>query len=222
MDYILQIIRQKNIYINEKYFLWAMGSIFLLGIVGSNITKSIYRGLKREAIRINKSEVKVIKQIKMKYEQFVLINGTMVNTYRMVERYIRNYKVGKIKLGVWRILVNVCELILLLFAGGVATWLYVVNRDREKAVLLILVGGFFTLVLVMYERVMKVEETEEDLICRITDYLDNTLNTKSQRILRTECTVRDMEKRMEEERERSRKKKIMKENIISDILDSYL
>ena len=222
MEQLILILRQKNIYFNERYFLYVMGSIFLLGIVGGSITRSIYRGLTREAMKINNSNVKVMKQIKMKYEQFILINGSMMNTYRMVERYIRNYKVGKIRIAAWKNIVNASELMLLIVSGMMAGVVYIANHNIQKTILISLIGSFLALSLFMYERVIKVEEAEEDLVCHITDYLDNTLNTKAKRVVRTECTVRDMERRMEEERAIERENKKIKENIITDILDSYL
>ncbi len=222
MEYIIHILRQKNSYFNEEYFLWIVGSIFLFGIVGATLTLSIYKTLKREASRMNNSNIKVLKQIKMKYEQFILINGSMINTYRMVERYIRNYRVGKIRISEWRKIVNACELLLIMVSGMAGAILYTANRDREKAVLIVIIGGFLAYALVLYERLIKVEDKEKDLVCYITDYLDNTLNTKSKRIERTECTVKDIERRMEEERERIKEKKRMQEKLISDIMDSYL
>ncbi len=222
MEYIIHILRQNNIYFNERYFLWIMGSIFLFGIVGGIVTMSIYKSLKREASRMSKSNMTVLKQIKMKYDQFILINGSMINTYRMVERYMRNYRVGKLRMATWRKVVNVCEMLLVSVSGITGIMLYSANHDGEKVILIIIIGGFLAYALVMYERLIKIEDREKDLVCYITDYLDNTLNTKAKRIVRTECTVKDIERRMDEEKERIKEKKRKQEKIITDILDSYL
>ncbi|MCR5837222.1 MAG: hypothetical protein K6G88_12000 [Lachnospiraceae bacterium] len=222
MENVIHILRQKNIYFNERYFLWSMGSIFLFGIVSGMVTLSIYRSLREEAGQMGKSDMVVLKQIKMKYEQFIIINGSVLNTYRMVERYIRNYKAWKVRISSWRKLINACELLLIMVSGVTGTILYAANHDKEKVMMIIVVGGFLAYALFMYERLIKIEDKEKDLVCYITDYLDNTLNTKAQRTVRTECTVRDIEKRMEEEKARIRENKRKQEKVLSDILDNYL
>ena len=65
--------------INEKYFLYVMGSIFLLGIFTKWLAAFGYGRMIRKAEHMSNPKNATLRQIKMKYDSIKEINGHVAN-----------------------------------------------------------------------------------------------------------------------------------------------
>ena len=67
--------------INEKYFLYVMGSIFLLGIFTKWLAAFGYGRMIRKAEHMSNPKNATLRQIKMKYDSIKEINGHVAVSY---------------------------------------------------------------------------------------------------------------------------------------------
>lgn len=198
-----------NQFFNKRYFLCTIGSIFLLGIVAQMITNRAYIRLIKKSENMVSPKSKILKQIKMKFENSRAVNGVVANSTIMVERYINKYKILGISLGKMSRITNVCE-VLCLFIGGVSGYLaYEVKGQMLIALTYVLVGAFMAYMLDVFSRSLRIDLKEKELLCIITDFLENTLNCKERRQERTARTLLSLKKMQEngtdaDDRERKR------------------
>lgn len=186
-----------NSYINQRYFLYVIGSIFLLGIVGQWVTKAVYGRLIRKAENMVSTKNKMLKQIRMKFENCKAVNGVVANPSIMVERYIKKYKFLGITLGGLSRITNMCALICLIIGAATGFVVYQFETGRITFIPYILTGVLTAFALDLYSRSSGAKEKEGELVCIITDFLENTLNCKARRQERTAETLKMMENEQE-------------------------
>lgn len=190
-----------NPYLKKEYFLGVIGSIFLLGIVGQWITKAVYGRLIKKAENMVSPKNKMLKQIKMKFENCKTVNGVVANPTLMVERYIKKYRFLGITLGGMSRFTKICAVLCLVFGGAVALVIYEMSVEKSPALFYAMVSVFVAFALDICARSSGIEEREGELICIITDFLENTLNCKARRQERTAETLKMMEEAEAREQE---------------------
>jgi len=189
MNNIEKIIKP---YIKEEYFLLLMGSIFLLGIVGIWITKAIYVRLNAKAQNMVTSENKLLKKIKTKYENYAAVNGTVTNSAIMVEKYINQYKVLGLKFADICKVSGKCAVLALMASGIMAFYLYNVGYEKSSIINYLIVGMYVGVVLDIYQRSQQLDQLKNELLCTITDFLENTLTSRGLRQDRIKDVIADM------------------------------
>lgn len=195
-------------YLNQKYFLYIMGSIFLLGIVGQWITKAIYDRLIKKAADMVSPKNKMLRQIKMKFENHKAVNGVVANPTLMVERYINRYKFMGISLGGFAKISNVCAVMCLAIGGLTGLVLYEMNYDDSTAVFCVCVGMFLAFALDIYSRSVRIDIKEGELVCIITDFLENTMNLTERRQDRTAETLQMLAEAEAKNEEKKQKRNV--------------
>lgn len=78
--------------INEKYFLYVMGSIFLLGIFTKWLAAFGYGRMIRKAEHMSNPKNATLRQIKMKYDSIKEINGHVANPMIFAARSLNKCK----------------------------------------------------------------------------------------------------------------------------------
>lgn len=197
------ILEFMNPYLKKEYFLCIIGSIFLLGIVGQWVTKAVYGRLIKKAENMVSTKNKMLKQIKMKFENCKAVNGVVANPSLMVERYIKKYRFLGITLSGLSRITNVCAVLCLALGGVTGFALYELETEKLTAIFYVIAGGFMAFALDIYSRSTGIEDKEGELICIITDFLENTLNCKARRQERTAETIKMMEEVEENRKEKS-------------------
>lgn len=199
LNFSKDMLEYASSYLDKRYFLWLMGSIFLLGIVGQWITGAVYRNLIKKAENMVSTKNKMLKQIKMKFENCKAVNGVVANPTLMVERYINKYRFMGITLGGLSRITNICAVLCLAIGGVTGIALYELEYDSATISFYVLTGCFLAFALDIYARSVRIDLKEGELVCIITDFLENTLNCKERRLERTAETLRMMEEREEKE-----------------------
>lgn len=192
LNFSNDILEYVNPYLNKRCFLCTMGSIFLLGIVGQWITGAVYRGLIKKAENMVSPKDKILKQIKMKFENCKAVNGVVANPSLMVIRYINKYKFMGITLRGLSRITNICAVLCLAIGGIAGIIQYELDRDSAIVSFYVLVGCFLAFALDIYARSVRLDLKEGELVCIITDFLENTLNCKERRQERTARTLEMM------------------------------
>lgn len=196
------ILEYLNPYFNKRYFLCVMGSIFLLGIVGQWITGAVYRGLIKKAENMVSPKNKMLKQIKMKFENCKAVNGVVANPSLMVERYINKYRFMGITLGGLSRVTNICAVLCLAIGGGIGIMLYGLKYNNSEISFYVMTGCFLAFALDIYARSIRNDLKEGELVCIITDFLENTLNCKERRQERTAETLQMLAENEKQEAEK--------------------
>lgn len=81
---------------------YVMGILLSLGLFAKLISSITVRKMVKEAAEIQKSNHKLIKLIKAKFEHASMISERMQNVGAFVDKYIYEYKVFGIRLNTWR------------------------------------------------------------------------------------------------------------------------
>lgn len=165
--------------IDEKNFLYIMGSLFLLGIVTKWIVLHSYGKLIRRAENMQSTKNATIRQIKNKYESMKQVNGTVVNPMLFVQRHLNKCKAGYISLNKLNNIINYCEILMIGLSGSIGLELYVNGSGKTTAMSYILVGCFFGFALEMIDRSIKVDEKKMELTYVIADYLENGVKQRN-------------------------------------------
>ena len=168
-------------FLSKECFLYFMGGIFLLGIVAQWVSSVVYGSLIRKAKNMVSTRNKTLKQIKMRFENSRAINGMVANSTLMVEKYINRYKFMGIKLGNITKITYRCAMIALFASGVTGCFLYETHHDKVQIFSYVAVGCFVAFGLDIYARSVKLEQKESELICVITDFLENTVDATVRR-----------------------------------------
>lgn len=152
---------------------YAMGAVFMLGVLGRMVSYITLRRILREAERVHSSEHRLMKLIKAKYEHANLIADRVKNVDAFVDKYLFEYKVCGISLYSWLSL-PLRMLWLVLFFGmcgfGAICVLYGFGESAFRILALMGVLGMFLFLLhVMSGQEQKMEGVRTYLV----DYLDN-------------------------------------------------
>lgn len=93
---------------------YIMGALLSIGLLAKLISTITIRKMVKEAAEIQKSNHKLMKLIKAKFEHASLVSDRVQNVGAFVDKYIYEYKVLGIRLNTWRSIPNKISLILLI------------------------------------------------------------------------------------------------------------
>lgn len=203
--------------VNEKYFLWIIGSIFLLGIVTKWIVVANYDRLIKKAENMTNPKNKTLRQIKMKFESIKQVNGVVANPMLLVQRHLNKCKAGHISLNKMNNIINWCVIIIIGFSGFVGWELYSLGSEKELAVVYGFIGCFLGFVLHMINQSVRVKERQMELAYIIADFLENSAIPKDER--HNEMAVNTQEEAIyEEERGNNAEEELILNQVIGEFL----
>ena len=149
--------------INEKYFLYVMGSIFLLGIFTKWLAAFGYGRMIRKAEHMSNPKNATLRQIKMKYDSIKEINGHVANPMIFAARSLNKCKLGIFSLNKLNNIINVCIILSVTLAVGTGFGIYLTGKSKIEAIVYVLIGYFFGMVLDMINRSTKISENRQNL-----------------------------------------------------------
>lgn len=116
--------------INEKYFLYVMGSIFLLGIFTKWLAAFGYGRMIRKAEHMSNPKNATLRQIKMKYDSIKEINGHVANPMIFAARSLNKCKLGIFSLNKLNNIINVCIILSVTLAVGTGFGIYLTGKSK--------------------------------------------------------------------------------------------
>lgn len=158
--------------INEKNFLWIIGSLFLLGIVTKLITSMTIDGLIRKTDRFALSKNKVMRQIKMKYEGLKQVSGRVESPILLVHRHLNKARIGIISINKMNNIINICVFAIIGVTAFVG-WRIYLSGQMSQAAVIIFSGWFVGFSLDMINRMVRIEDKKRELVYAIVDCLEN-------------------------------------------------
>lgn len=203
---------------NEKYFLWTIGSIFLLGLVTKWIVVANYRRLIRKAENMTNPKNKTLRQIKMKFESIKQVNGYVANPMLLVQRHLNKCKVGYISLNTLNNIINWCILLIIAISGFMGWELYQSGDKRNMAVFYIFTGGFLGFALEMINQCIRVKERQMELAYIIVDFLENSALAREDRHMEQVSEPSEESEKETEEKEDYSEEELILNQVIGEFL----
>lgn len=160
--------------LGEKYFLYVIGSIFLLGIVGKCIVWANYRRLIKGAENINRADSAVLRQIKMRIDSVKEVNGIIVSPAVLIDRQLNRCHILKISINTMDFLIHWCTTIIL--AWGTLSFI-----AGEEVTNMVIAGGV-SLVLEWINLCFGTGRLRDELKIILIDYIENN-NVEKKRTL---------------------------------------
>lgn len=204
LNYLLFWIRGSIIAaLDEKYFLYVVGSIFLFGIVAKCIVLANYRRLIKGAETINRPDSPVLRQIKMRIDSVKEVNGIISSPEVLIERQLNRCHILKISINTLDDLIHWCTTLIL--AWSVLS--FVTGNEISN----IVAGGSIALVLEWANISFGTQGLREELKTILIDYIENNSIEKKREL---EETVSETKTLDEDSRE--------KEVILNQVIGEYL
>lgn len=88
--------------VKQEIIFYVMGILMLLGILAKLVSHFTVRRMVKAAGEIQKSNHKLMKLVKAKFEHASMISDKVQNVEAFVDKYIYEYKVFGVRLGGWR------------------------------------------------------------------------------------------------------------------------
>ena len=88
--------------VKQEIIFYAMGILMVLGIVARLVSHFTVRRMVKAAGEIQKSNHRLMKLVKAKFEHASMISDKVQNVEAFVDKYIYEYKVFGVRLGGWR------------------------------------------------------------------------------------------------------------------------
>ena len=161
--------------VNQENFLLIVGSFFALGVVTKWLVLHNYNKLIRKAGNINKTNNATLRQIKMKYDSIKEINGHVANPMIFAARSLNKCKLGIFSLNKLNNIINVCIILSVTLAVGTGFGIYLTGKSKIEAIVYVLIGYFFGMVLDMINRSTKISEKQTELTYILVDYLEESV-----------------------------------------------
>lgn len=172
---------------------YAMGGVFMLGVLGRIVSYFTLRRILREAERVHSSEHRLMKLIKAKYEHANLIADRVKNVDAFVDKYLFEYKVCGISLYSWLSL-PLRMLWLVLFFGmcgfGAICVLY---GFGESAFRILALMGVLGMLLFLLHVMSGQEQKMEGVRTYLVDYLDNVCAHRYEKLAKLESETEEEE-----------------------------
>ena len=88
--------------VKQQIIFYAMGILMVLGIAAKLVSHFTVRRMVKAAAEIHKSNHRLMKLVKAKFEHASMISDKVQNVGAFVDKYIYEYKVLGIRVGAWR------------------------------------------------------------------------------------------------------------------------
>lgn len=206
----------------EKYFLYIMGSLFLLGIVTKWVVVRFYGRLNRKAENMANPKNAVLRQIKMKFDGIKQVNEKVVSPVLLVKRHLNKCRVGLFSVRRLNYVINWCSIAAVLVGGIMGIELYLMGVGKTTALTYIVIGGFFAFGLEIIDRNVHVGEIREELACTIVDFLENGVVAREQRHIESISDLSMSEIVKEQVKVEEDVKKHQEEQILNQVIGEFL
>lgn len=206
--------------VKEQYFLYIMGSIFLLGIVTKWIVIRNYGRLIRKAENMSNPKNITLRQIKMRFEAMKQIDGYVANPVLLIRRHLARVKIGILSLNKINAVINWCSASAIIIGCFIGMELYLLKYETVYALSYILVGIVVGDVLEIIDRNSKVKDKEMELVYTIADYLENGVVQKEPQIVRE--VEEDYQPTVVKSEENNKEDNYNEEQIINQVIGEYL
>ncbi|MFQ6929785.1 MAG: hypothetical protein ACLRR3_01430 [Eubacterium sp.] len=107
--------------------------------------------------------MQLLRQIKMKYDSIKEINGHVANPMIFAARSLNKCKLGIFSLNKLNNIINVCIILSVTLAVGTGFGIYLTGKSKIEAIVYVLIGYFFGMVLDMINRSTKISEKQTEL-----------------------------------------------------------
>lgn len=211
-----------NTIVEEEYFLYIMGSIFLLGIVTKWVVVKNYGKLIRKAENMTNPKNVTLRQIKMKFEGIKQVDGYVSNPMLLVRRHLSKCRVGIVSLNKLNVVINWCSILAVVIGGAIGLELYVMNSERATAISYVLIGAFVAYVLEIIDRNSKVKDKEMELAYTIVDFLENGVVHREDKLVETVNDIMQQEAEQNENQREEQQKKYHEEQILNQVIGEFL
>lgn len=206
--------------VKEQYFLYIMGSIFLLGIVTKWIVIRNYGRLIRKAENMSNPKNITLRQIKMRFEAMKQIDGYVANPVLLIKRHLARVKIGILSLNKINAVINWCSALAIIIGCFIGMELYLLKYETVYALSYILAGIVVGDVLEIIDRNSKVKDKEMELVYTIADYLENGVVQKEPQIVRE--VEEDYQPTVVKSEENNKEDNYNEEQIINQVIGEYL
>lgn len=206
--------------INEKNFLLIVGSLFLLGFVTKWIVIRNYAKLIKKAEDVNHTKNATIRQIKIKYDSIVKVNGKMDNPMLFVQRNINKCKMFHISVSAISNIINWCALFIIAVCGIIGYQLYQAEPANIEWVTYLFLGSFMAIALEMVNRAMPVNEKKTELVYAMVDVLLSS--EKARNVRETEAMEVVVSETEHEKKEEETSQEAREEQILNQVIGEFL
>lgn len=204
---------------------YAMGMIFAAGLLANVITHITARKMVREASEIQKSNHRLMRLLKAKFEHTSMVSERVQNVDVFVKKYLYEYKVLGVRLDVWRSMKGKAIWFILAFGIAGTFSSYLLEGIGEQTIRYIGFTGTFVLILysvhIMSDEAAKLKAAKTYIV----DYLENVCQHRYEKAnhmqAKEEKTQVEQVKELMEESE-PEKQKDSQEMRIRAILEEFL
>ena len=88
--------------VKQEIIFYVMGGLMLLGVLAKAVSHFTVRKMVKEAGEIHKSNHRLMRLLKAKFEHASMISDKVQNVEAFVNKYIYEYKVMGMRIGAWR------------------------------------------------------------------------------------------------------------------------
>lgn len=193
--------------LNQGMLIYIIAGVCLLGLLSEWIHKRLYRRLMKESALMATSKNKLIRQIRLKFENSFRANSGMDNVRAFVDKYIYQHKFMGIRLHGWNRF-SAAAAVLCAVIGGIGAALhYYLSEAIEDTYVYAGAVGISLALLGVGAFLFSASYAKQVTIANILDYLENNVS----RHLRVECDA-EADVKAERRRQLARKKLNKKEN----------
>lgn len=228
-----------NMFANEIINTWIMHYIMIavlgIGITSQVVVEVYYHNRIRNAGDILHTQDKLLKQIALKYESCYKLNGYVNDTYVMAKKYLYKEKYLGVTLASICKTSDVSKILLAILTTICAVCMYYTELVTKSTLPLLIVGVCGIMMLTLFDRLVDVEGKEEEFLCYVQDYLENTLEEKLRmtQVINRSTLIEEAVKEAKEAEvinvdKRLKSKNVVNGNrtmnvgIISEVIEEYL
>lgn len=227
-------------FIETNALMYIMVGIGVLGILSKLILVSLYSKLMKDAENMSMAKTRLMKQMKLKFENCYRLNLGVKNVTVFVDKYLHKYKILGISLHRMGGIMDLSMMICVFLGGFGSVYKFFNGYTLEYAVKSFVLGVLLVILLFVLDTLIDTDYMQEVLIISIQDYLENYLvNRLEQGVTKeVESDIAYMKRSLEqiaaastnEKEDANEKKKNSEENhdtlgadsIITEILKEYL
>ena len=158
--------------INEKYFLYVMGSIFLLGIFTKWLAAFGYGRMIRKAEHMSNPKNATLRQIKTKYDSLRQVNHNMENPIGFVQKSLNRCRIMYISVNRVNNIINYCTLIIMAVYSIVSYEVYLERPNEITWVQYLIIGSFVAISLEMVNRTLACSDRKMELTYVLAEALE--------------------------------------------------
>ena len=155
--------------------MYVMVGIGILGILSKLILAFLYSRLMKDAENMSMAKTRLMKQMKLKFENCYRLNLGVKNVTVFVDKYLHKYKLMGISLHRMGGFMNLSMMICVFLGCFGSVYKFFNGYKLELAVESFVLGVLLVIILFVLDTVIDVDYMQEVLMISIQDYLENYL-----------------------------------------------